>query len=443
MYERRRQRSASGSSSLQLAAALRSKRLRSAHDSLLSSIDASALAGAVSAREVPCWSQPQLSFVSAYGVEALRPQPLAPGELSEQLLQPLPPRPPTPSSLSLPAAEKDVLAEPALWDVPPERRHGGECQSAGASRAGAAMTMSRARNSLSYGEYFAWLRSVLPEELPADHEDEAASKLGLSGLELLRDLARRKKAAEKEEAPPGIRPLSAEERRLASEALDGGNPKDVLVSRFSVDLTRQQIECLLPGTWLNDEVINFYYKLLQERSKRPGYAKCWFANSFFWPKLSGNNNEYSFKDVKRWTTKAKVDVFALDYVLFPMNIGETHWAMGAIDFKAKGFRYFDSMFCNPHRNFAPFLRRYLDDEHKAKKGGKPFPDVENWDLIKGERPPQQKNGYDCGVFTCFFGDYFSAEKEMIFCQEDMPDLRLRLAARITRGDEDDWWGDGR
>ena len=50
--------------------------------------------------------------------------------------------------------------------------------------------------------------------------------------------------------------------------------------------------------------------------------------------------------------KAKIDIFELDYVIFPMNIGETHWAMGAIDLKDKGFRYFDSMFCtsatSPH-----------------------------------------------------------------------------------------------
>jgi Ulp1 family protease len=56
------------------------------------------------------------------------------------------------------------------------------------------------------------------------------------------------------------------------------------------------------------------------------------------------SQEYSYKDVRRWTVKAKIDIFQLDYVIFPMNIGETHWAMGAIDLKDKGFRYFDSMF---------------------------------------------------------------------------------------------------
>eukprot|EP00929_Paragymnodinium_shiwhaense_P035884 TRINITY_DN19311_c3_g1_i1.p3 TRINITY_DN19311_c3_g1~~TRINITY_DN19311_c3_g1_i1.p3 ORF type:complete len:124 (-),score=21.28 TRINITY_DN19311_c3_g1_i1:73-444(-) len=122
-----------------------------------------------------------------------------------------------------------------------------------------------------------------------------------------------------------------------------------------------------------------------------------------------------------------------------MNIGETHWAMGAIDMKEKGFRYFDSMFCNPHANFVPFLRKYLNDEHQAKKKA-PLDGVDSWELLQWpDVIPQQKNGYDCGVFTCCFGDYFSAGRPLEFSQDDMPIMRQRLAARITQGDEN--WDD--
>merc|ERR1712083_663080 len=111
--------------------------------------------------------------------------------------------------------------------------------------------------------------------------------------------------------------------------------------------------------------------------------------------------------------------FALDYVIFPMNIGEMHWAMGAIDFKERGFRYFDSMISRPHPNFVPFLRHYLCDEHKAKKSA-PLADADAWDLLAMDPPvPQQSNGYDCGVFTCFFADYFSAGRKLEFSQDDM------------------------
>jgi len=236
-----------------------------------------------------------------------------------------------------------------------------------------------------------------------------------------------------------VPPLTSEELQLAENSLENGNDSEILVSRFNVELTRKQLACLKPGQWLNDEVINFYCKLLEERSKQiKDSNKCWFPNSFFWPKLSGDQNKnYSYKDVRRWTVKAKIDIFALDYVIFPMNICESHWALGAIDFKAKGFRYFDSMFCRPHKNFAPFLRQYLQDEHKGKKGGKELEGAEEWDLIIPDTPlPQQNNGYDCGVFTCMFADFFCNGRALTFDQEDMPDLRLRVCARVVRGSED-------
>lgn len=123
------------------------------------------------------------------------------------------------------------------------------------------------------------------------------------------------------------------ERALAEQSLSDDGPLDeVLASRFSIDLTREKLQTLRPKIWLNDEVINFYFKLLQERSNKKA-TRCWCPNSFFWNKLSGGPDRdcsaYSFKEVKRWTFKAKVDLFELDHVVFPMNIGNCHWAMGA------------------------------------------------------------------------------------------------------------------
>jgi sentrin-specific protease 1 len=276
---------------------------------------------------------------------------------------------------------------------------------------------------------------------PAEKADEEGEQQ-LSALELLNRLVASSEPSSLARRG-GVKPLTDEERELAESGLDsGGNPSEVLASRFNVEVTRKQLQCLRPAEWLNDEVINFYCKLLEERGKKNKNApKCWFPNSFFWPKLSGaDNSSYSYKDVKRWSIKAKIDIFELDHILFPMNIGESHWALGAIDLKAKGFRYFDSMFCRPHRNFVPFLRKYLQDEHKAKKGGSEFQGVDEWELIIPDEPvPQQNNGYDCGVFTCNFAECFSSGRDLGFSQDDMPDLRLRLAARVMRGNED--WED--
>jgi len=323
-----------------------------------------------------------------------------------------------------------------LWHVPPASRQRLEAAWGLLGTPGVGRSRS---DPLGYLEYQAWLQRLEPDSYAAvDSEAEDEALKGLSGLELFKKMF----PSPKKE---GVAPLSAEERQVAEEALHGpGRADEILASRFSVDLTRGQLQCLMPRTWLNDEVINFYCKLLQERSNASKSGpSCWFANSFFWNKLSGGpakgNDEYNYKEVRRWTVKAKVDIFALDFVIFPMNIGESHWALGAIDMKAKGFRYFDSMTTRPHRNFVPFLRRYLGDEHKQRKGG-PLEGLDDWSLLTIEPPPpQQNNCYDCGVFTCFFADRISAGRPLDFCQDDMPDLRLRVCARVVKADEN--WDD--
>lgn len=370
----------------------------------------------------PLWSAPPMPALDA----------MAPGALAIGMMQPLrPPRPVAPPP-----------GEEILWDVSPSRRRAsvGKLPLWTESHVKA---LGRSRSCpLSYLEYSHYLQRAMPgAELREAPEERIEDIEGVSGLELLRRLsaaATPPRIARRRPVPP----LTDEERALAEQSLSDDGPLDeVLASRFSIDLTREKLQTLRPKIWLNDEVINFYFKLLQERSNKKA-TRCWCPNSFFWNKLSGGPDRdcsaYSFKEVKRWTFKAKVDLFELDHVVFPMNIGNCHWAMGAIDLKARGFRYFDSMM-SPHPNFVPFLRRYVDDEHKAKKGG-PMPDIESWDLLPPAKPvPQQQNGYDCGVFTCCFAEYFCAGRPLEFGQEDMRDLRLRLAARLVRADEN--WRD--
>ena len=102
-----------------------------------------------------------------------------------------------------------------------------------------------------------------------------------------------------------------------------------------------------------------------------------------------------------------------------------------IDLKEQGFRYFDSGNLRPSGAFAPFLARYLSDEHR-RLALRPLPEPGGWRLLPAPDGgvPQQTNRYDCGVFTCFFADCLSAGRPFAFDQGDMPDLRLRLAARL-------------
>jgi sentrin-specific protease 1 len=43
------------------------------------------------------------------------------------------------------------------------------------------------------------------------------------------------------------------------------------------------------------------------------------------------------------------------------------------------------------------------------------------------------SGYDCGVFTCMFADFISANRPLDFSQEHIPHCRKVIALAIMNG----------
>lgn len=201
------------------------------------------------------------------------------------------------------------------------------------------------------------------------------------------------------------------------------------VARESVndrDLSR-----LLPGQWLNDEIINFYGAMILTRSEsnRDPTAKrkmldVHYFSTFFWPKLK--NEGYEQGRLAKWTKK--IDIFSKDVILIPINHNNSHWTGAAINFRRKRIESYDSMNIDRHQVFKA-LRSYLDSEHRNKRK-KPF-DFTGWQNHNPEDTPQQENGYDCGVFTCQFLESLSkGEEGFYFSQRDMTYLRRRMIWEI-------------
>ncbi|KAG5639315.1 hypothetical protein H0H81_004517 [Sphagnurus paluster] len=189
---------------------------------------------------------------------------------------------------------------------------------------------------------------------------------------------------------------------------------------------------LLPCQWLNDEIINFYGALIQGRSDKgnPGGKRAkgskslnvHYFSTFFWPKLQEG---YEKGRLAKWTKK--IDLFAKDVVLIPVNHSNAHWTSAAINFRRKRIESYDSMGIKRSIVFKA-LRAYLDAEHRTKKN-KPF-DFTGWEDHSIEEP-QQENGYDCGVFTCQFLVGLSRGDDYVrFTQKDMPHLRRRMIWEI-------------
>ncbi|XP_076296562.1 sentrin-specific protease 1 [Lasioglossum baleicum] len=228
---------------------------------------------------------------------------------------------------------------------------------------------------------------------------------------------------EREEQEEALLPTLTEEMiQVVKNALIPRPPDEVLVEGFGLRITRKDIHTLADLNWLNDEVINFYMNLLIARSTNDKYPKAHAMNTFFYPKLiSGGHTS-----LKRWTRK--IDIFAQDLIVVPIHL-DIHWCMSIIDFRDKSIRYYDSMGGNNLKCLSA-LRQYLEDESLDKKK-KPY-DTSNWKLECAKNIPQQMNGSDCGVFSCMFAEYISANKKITFTQQDMPYFRNKMVYEILK-----------
>ncbi|KAL3827633.1 hypothetical protein ACHAXA_000506 [Cyclostephanos tholiformis] len=242
-----------------------------------------------------------------------------------------------------------------------------------------------------------------------------------------------------------MRPLTAEERSVVIEATEGvGPPAEILASQDADSVQRGSMQTLRPGQWLNDEVINYFLKNCLARrdemlcAKEPGRRRSHFFNSFFVqtmfdeknndPKLRG---KYNYKNVRRWAKKVPgKDIFNLKYILCPINLDNMHWTSAVIFMEEKKIQYYDSM-GGTDRTKLEGLLEYVKDEYRAKNGKEM--DVTDWKLVSCTRDtPRQRNGFDCGVFTCMFCDFISKDCALVFNQDHIDQCRDRIALSIMK-----------
>lgn len=222
--------------------------------------------------------------------------------------------------------------------------------------------------------------------------------------------------------------LTPDEQSRVKRALRA-HPDEVVAEGFNAEVLGDHAARLGPRMWLVDELINFYFSLLQQRderlcaadvSRRPTH----FLNSFFIAKLLGSRG-YDYSGVRRWTKK--FDFFSRSKVFCPVNVGNLHWTLLCFDVAKKQIRYFDSMGA-PGSTYLNAALRYIHDEHQNKKN-EPLPD--EWTLVPTtDNTPQQRNGYDCGVFTTFCAHFYALDHEPDFDQADIPHLRNRMLLSI-------------
>lgn len=266
-----------------------------------------------------------------------------------------------------------------------------------------------------------WRETLDPLQLERERMiKEEEKKKEILKKKKLEEFEELKKKIEEQKSKEFI-PLSNDMLSLVKKVLTSGNGREVFAQGFNAEITRSDLATLRESTWLNDEVVNFYFSLIKERSETSkDLPKVHVFNTFFYPKIM----KMGFAGVKRWTRK--IDIFAMDLILIPVHLG-MHWCLAVIDFKKKQFVYYDSLRGN-NMQCLMALKGYLQDESKDKK--KVDYDAEDWDMIMPKDIPEQMNGCDCGVFMCKYAEYKSRQVDFTFTQSNMGYFRKRMICEI-------------
>ncbi|KAJ3158870.1 hypothetical protein HDU86_002558 [Geranomyces michiganensis] len=191
----------------------------------------------------------------------------------------------------------------------------------------------------------------------------------------------------------------------------------------NVPVTRGQMTKLLQrASWLDDESVNGYFALMQAR-----FPETLFLSTHFYPSLTGDETNYEFLAVARWTKRWPRGIFSFERAVVPINRGNLHWCLVAIDLLSGRLHYYDSM--KPADSYArkvlETIERYLCDE-RADKLDEPDAPPLKW-THHVEPCPQQEDGGSCGVFTCLFAKRFALRRPMTFTQALVDRFRVKLA----------------
>jgi Ulp1 family protease len=210
------------------------------------------------------------------------------------------------------------------------------------------------------------------------------------------------------------------------EAIYDGDPDDVdswenkrlYCSDNGYTVQRNSIRRLKPGTYLNNDLIGYYFGCLNAREYKQAELegtkmKILFFDPQFFRMMSGDSIFDSYAhDVVHWVKKYKrkynVDIFDVDKIVFAINHPTMQHHFGVlVDNQVKVIYFLDSLYAATRSFRYIVLGKMLDFlgymHHKLQVGGRVVyrsdPDQDRQTTF-----PQQGNGDDCGVFLCMGGD---------------------------------------
>lgn len=186
------------------------------------------------------------------------------------------------------------------------------------------------------------------------------------------------------------------------------------------------------SSWLNDEMINAFFKLLGA-----AYLNSIFLNSFFFSNLVSGVDVYSW--IKKTTLKKSL--FEYDHLIFPINHGNTHWSLGVLFIKEMDLVHYDSLgssigkIKSVYSKFMMILEKEAKENYLSRIDSIKLPlftKVEDIKLsLKTRDSPSQADGSSCGVHACFTAHRVAKGEPLDFTSDQVLDYRKKMAISLA------------
>ncbi|KTB18811.1 Ubiquitin-like-specific protease 1 [Nakaseomyces glabratus] len=211
---------------------------------------------------------------------------------------------------------------------------------------------------------------------------------------------------------PNLTQKEVDEVKKVLQRSDNG----LLMNRENLEIFVRDFKTLGKARWLNDTIIEFFMKNIEKSN-----ANIVAFNSFFYTTLS----ERGYQGVRRWMKRKKKQIAKLDKIFVPVNLNQSHWALGMIDIENKRIIFADSLSNGPNAmSFAILadLKNYVIQESQKELG-------DDFELVHLQSP-QQPNGYDCGIYVCMNTLYLSKENELQYDYKEAVSMRTYIGHLI-------------
>ena len=211
------------------------------------------------------------------------------------------------------------------------------------------------------------------------------------------------------------------------------------------------IYTLNPRTWLNDDVIDIYFRKLQSRDEQIGSNSLHHMKNIFLPSrfitalFSNDNNQFDiqnccYANVVTFKALRGHDIFDCHRIFVSVNISSNHWTLIVINMLEKTVKYYDNyhdededlVYSHCEEPLLRGIEYFLNEEWKYRNRC-PWRDGLSWNYIQCSTvtTPKQENGFDCGVFICVEADLLSQGHTIEqLCQDDLKHTREKMVASL-------------